>query len=103
MKHLRKFENSDYREMQAAQFRARQDFEKAEDERIEKKRKELSDKYNIEKREEEIKRKSVDPERERREIVHRVTDLLVKDLNKKVGYESFKEELLSFLDEFPKE
>ena len=40
---------------------------------------------------------------ERKEIVQKVIDGLIADLNNNPGYQSFKEELLAFLDEFPKE
>lgn len=104
MKHLRKFEDADYRDKLASEYKARQDFEKAEEERMEQRRKELADKYADEMAEEKRKRTSQgDPVTERREIVHKVTDFLVKQLNNEPGYESFKEELLAFLNEFPKE
>ena len=47
MKHLRKFEEIEYRDMLAAQTKARQDFEKAEEEGIEQRRKKTSGKYLI--------------------------------------------------------
>lgn len=40
---------------------------------------------------------------ERREIVQRIIDGLVKDQNNHPGYKSFKEELEDFLNSFPKE
>jgi len=104
MKHLRKFEELEYRDMLAAQTKARQDFEKSEEERIEKKRKEISGKYLGELEAESKKRKIESSiESERREIVQKVIDGLVADLNNNPGYQSFKEELLAFLSEFPKE
>ena len=104
MKHLRKFEELEYKDMLAAQTTARQDFEKAEEERIEQKRKETSGKYLPELQAQSDKRISSDKiELERREIVQKVIDGLVKDLNNDPGYQSFKEELLAFLGEFPKE
>jgi len=104
MKHLRKFEELEYKDMLAAQTKARQDFEKAEEERIEQKRKETQGKYLPELEAETKKRITTDKtEDERREIVQKVIDGLVKDLNNNPGYQSFKEELLAFLNEFPKE
>ena len=104
MKHLRKFEEIEYRDMLAAQTKARQDFEKAEEEGIEQRRKEASDKYSQELEGDTKKRRlSSQEEDERRDIVQKVIDGLVADLNNNTGYQSFKEELLTFLGEFPKE
>mgnify|MGYP003334618531 CR=1 FL=1 len=104
MKHLRKFEELEYKDMLAAQTKARQDFEKSEQEKIEQRRKETQGKYLPELEAETKKRVSSDKaEEERREIVQKVIDGLVKDLNNHAGYQSFKEELLAFLNEFPKE
>jgi hypothetical protein len=90
--------------MLAAQTKARQDFEKSEEERIEQKRKELSGKY-LPEIETDMKKRRIGSsvEGERREIVQKVIDGLVADLNNDPGYQSFKEELLAFLSEFPKE
>jgi Glu-tRNA(Gln) amidotransferase subunit E-like FAD-binding protein len=75
MKHLRKFEELEYKDMLAAQTTARQDFEKAEEERIEQKRKETSGKYLPELQAQSDKRISSDKiELERREIVQKVID-----------------------------
>lgn len=104
MKHLQKFEELEYQDKLAAETKLRQDFEKAEEERIEQKRKEISGKYLPELEADAKKRQlSSKEEDERREIVQRVIDGLVADLNNNPGYQSFKEELLAFLDEFPKE
>jgi uncharacterized FlgJ-related protein len=46
---------------------------------------------------------SIDPERDRKEIVQKVIDSLVKDQNNHPGYQSFREELEDFLNTFPKE
>ena len=104
MKHLRKFEEIEYRDMLAAQTKARQDFEKAEEEGIEQRRKKTSGKYLPELEVDARKRLSTSKEEdERRVIVQKVIDGLVADLNNNTGYQSFKEELLTFLGEFPKE
>jgi len=104
MKHLRKFEELEYKDMLASQTKARQDFEKAEDEKIEQRRKEASGKYLPELEGDTKKRQlSSQEENERRDIVQKVIDGLVADLNNNPGYQSFKEELLAFLGEFPKE
>jgi uncharacterized protein with gpF-like domain len=102
MRHLRKFEDIDYKDKLASEMKARQEFEKSEEERIEKLRKDNSNKYRSE-FESSKKRHSSDVEMERTRIVQKVIDGLVADLNNNPGYQSFKEELLSFLDEFPKE
>ena len=104
MKHLRKFEELEYKDMLAAQTKARQDFEKSEEERIEQKRKEMSGKF-LPEIESDIKKRKLSTQEgnERREIVQKVIDGLVADLNNNPGYQSFKEELLAFLGEFPKE
>ena len=49
------------------------------------------------------KQESIDPERDRKEIVQKVIDSLVKDQNNHPGYQSFREELEDFLNTFPKE
>lgn len=49
------------------------------------------------------KSKEVDPETERRELIQKVIDALVKDQNNHPGYQSFREELEDFLSTFPKE
>lgn len=104
MRHLRKFEELEYKDMLVSQNKARQDFEKAEDEKIEQRRKETSGKYLQELEGDTKKRKlSSQEEDERRDIVQKVIDGLVADLNNNPGYQSFKEELLAFLGEFPKE
>jgi hypothetical protein len=97
MKHLRKFEDADYMDMLASQKKNREDFEKSEEERIEQLRKQnrkiLKDGNP----------RISDVEIERKEIIQKVVDGLLADLSNNPGYQSFKEELLSFLDEFPKE
>jgi hypothetical protein len=103
MKHLQKFEDLDYKSKLAAETKLRQDFEKSEDEKIEQRRKETSDKYLSELEANNKKRQSSQEEDERRDIVQKVIDGLVADLNNNPGYQSFKEELLTFLGEFPKE
>jgi hypothetical protein len=49
------------------------------------------------------KKTNVNPETERKEIVQKVIDALVKDQNNHPGYQSFREELEDFLSTFPKE
>jgi hypothetical protein len=104
MKHLQKFEDLDYKSKLAAETKLRQDFEKSEDEKIEQRRKETSGRYLPELEAGSKKRQlSSQEEDERKEIVQKVIDGLVADLNNNPGYQSFKEELLTFLGEFPKE
>jgi hypothetical protein len=102
MKQIKKFEDFDFKDKLAAEMKARQEFEKEESERIEKNRKDMSDKYRSE-FETSSKKRHSSVEMERTRIVQKVIDGLVADLNNTPGYQSFKEELLSFLDEFPKE
>lgn len=104
MKHLRKFEELEYKDILASQTKSRQDFEKVEDDKIEKRKKENSDKYSSE-LESDAKERILTSkeENERKDIIQKVVDGLVADLNNNPGYQSFKEELLSFLGEFPKE
>lgn len=98
MKHLRKFEDADYMDMLASQKKSREDFEKSEEERIEQLRKQTTRKIL-----KDDNPRISDVEIERKEIVQKVIDGLTADLNNNPGYQSFKEELLAFLDEFPKE
>lgn len=98
MKHLKKFEDADYMDMLASQKRSREDFDKSEEERIEQLRKQ-----NVRKSLKDENPRISDVEIERKEIIQKVIDGLTSDLNNNPGYQSFKEELLAFLDEFPKE
>lgn len=103
MKHLRKFEDLDYKDMLVAQSKSKQEYEKSQEEEIEKRRRE-GGKYLPELQEETKKRKSSElEEEERNEIIQKVIDGLTADMRNNPGYQSFKEELLAFLDEFPKE
>lgn len=93
MKHIRKFEDVDFLSKLKSDKKNREDFE-----------------LEIDKRNTEKLNKSVRPERkedivekERKEIVQRVIDGLLRDLKNDSGFRSFKEELVMFLDEFPKE
>jgi hypothetical protein len=104
MKHLRKFEDLDYKDKLAAETKLRQDFEKSEEEETERKRGELGGKFLPEIQKDSQKRKSSELEEEERGvIIQRVIDGLKFDMRNNPGYQSFKEELLAFLDEFPKE
>jgi len=104
MKHLQKFEELEYKDKLAAETKLRQDYERDEEERIEQKRKEISGKY-LPKVEDDVRKSQLSSniEFERKEIVQKVIDGLVADLNNNPGFQSFKEELLAFLGEFPKE
>jgi hypothetical protein len=104
MKHIKRFESLDFKSKLEMEKKLKDKFEKDSDFRKEDLRKELSGKHlpNIQKENDE-RDKEFFYVKERREITQRVIDGLVNDLNNKPGWLSFKEELLSFLDEFPKE
>lgn len=104
MKHIRKFEDLTYLDTLKGEKELRDKFSKSEEDRIDRTRSEVTGKHldklaNDSKRDRTISKE----EEERKEIVQRVIDGLTGDLNKNPGYMSFKEELLAFLDEFPKE
>jgi hypothetical protein len=104
MKHIKKFENLDFKSKLEIEKKIKDEFEKASQERTEEIRSNLSGKHLPKIQiENEEKDKQFFVTKERREITQRVIDGLVNDLNNKPGWLSFKEELLAFLDEFPKE
>ncbi len=104
MKHLRKFEELDYKAKLAAETKIRQDYERSEEERVSKKRSETEGKYLSQLKDEKVARESDDKSTsDRKAIIQKVIDGIVKDQNNDPGYQTFKEELLIFLSEFPKE
>lgn len=103
MKYIQKFENNDYLSQLAKEKKLREDFLKSKDDEIENLRKNNSGNYLPELIKDKKVREGSNTIKDRKEIVNKVLDFLVNDLNKKPGFESFKEELISFLNEFPKE
>lgn len=109
MKHLKTFEDLDYRGQIEAENKFRRSREELRDNQIEQRRKETTGKYLPElmadkkKRDEEFDKTGPGAIYNRKVIVDKVVTGLMNDLNKVPGYQSFREELLAFLDEFPKE
>lgn len=109
MKHIRTFEDLDYRGQIEAENNLRREIDKDRNEQIERIRKETSGKYlpkliaDKNKRDEEFDISGPGAVQSRKVIVDKVITGLTNDLNRVPGYQSFREELLSFLNEFPKE
>ena len=104
MKHIRKFEELDYRELLAQQSKLRQEMEKSRQEEIEKNRKELSGKRlsEISAEVEKSKQKS-DSLKDRQELTHLVIQSLIYSEMDKDGFENFKDDLKNFLNNYPLE
>ena len=103
MKHLRKW-NEDYLSKLKGEKQLSKDFERGDEERIASARSEHSGKHLPKlKSDKENREGTSSKETEKKEIVQKVIDGLTAQLNNKPGYASFKQELLTFLGEFPKE
>jgi len=104
MKHLKKFEDLSHLDLIAQENEIRNKREELHRQELETASKSKQGQYlsklAADKNTREIGNAMVD---DRKKIVDRVIDGLVKDGNNNPGYQSFKEELLAFLDEFPKE
>lgn len=109
MNHLKKYEELDYRGQIEAENNLRRTIEDENTKNIEKKREEMNGKYlpqlldDKKKRDDEFNTTGPGAVYSRKMIIDKVVDGLMKDLNKAPGYQSFREELLDFLNEFPKE
>jgi len=94
----------DYLDSLKADKKNKADYEESKEKQIEDLRKKTTGKHLPKLVSDKIERESSDlMVGDRKQIVDRVIDGLVKDGNNNPGYQSFKEELLAFLDEFPKE
>jgi hypothetical protein len=104
MKHIRKFEELDYKELLAQQSKLRQEMERSRQEEIEKNRKELSGKRlsEISVEVEKSKQKS-DALKDRQELTHMVIQSLIYSEMNKGGFENFKDDLKNFLNNYPLE
>jgi len=102
MKHLKKFEDLDYRELLAQQAKLRDQMEKSRLEEIERRRQELSGKH--------LSKLSLDTERktqmdktleERQELTHLVVQSLIFSEQNKEGFDDFKNDLKQLLEKYP--
>ena len=102
MKHLKKFEDIDYRELLAQQAELRDKMEKSRLEEIERRRQELSGKH--------LSKLSSDTERktqmdkyleDRQELTHLVVQSLIFSEQSKEGFDNFKNDLKELLEKYP--
>ena len=102
MKHLKKFEDLDYRELLAQQAELRDKMEKSRLEEIERRRQELSGKH--------LSKLSSDTERktqmnkyleDRQELTHLVVQSLIFSEQSKEGFDNFKNDLKELLEKYP--
>ena len=102
MKHLKKFEDLDYRELLAQQAELRDKMEKSRLEEIERSRQELSGKH--------LSKLSSDTERktqmdkyleDRQELTHLVVQSLIFSEQSKEGFDNFKNDLKELLEKYP--
>ena len=102
MRHLKKFEEMDYKEFLAQQSKFKQDLEKAKQEEIERMRQEISGKRLSQLADEsEKQRKKEDIFKERQELTHLlVQSIIFSELNKP-GFEKFKDDFKNFLQNYP--
>ncbi len=101
MKYIKTFEDLDHLSFLKAEKDLRDQAGQARESEVEKRRNQMSGKHL-----DTLKVQGNDKDvvvKERQEIIQRVIDGLTSQLNKNAGFQSFKEELLVFLDEFPKE
>jgi len=104
MKHLKKFEDLSHLDLLAQENELRKNREDLHRQGLETASKSKQGQHLPKLASDKIAREVSNAKVEdRKQIVDRVIDGLVKDGNNNPGYQSFKEELLAFLDEFPKE
>jgi hypothetical protein len=102
MKHLRKFEEMDYRELLAQQAKLKSELDRAKQEEIEKVRQDLAGKRLSQLADEsEKQRKKESLYKERQELTHLVVQSLIYSEMGKSGFENFKNELQVLLEKFP--
>lgn len=104
MKHLRKFEDLDYKELLAQQSKLKQDLEKAKQEEIERMRQEIAGKRLSQLADESQKqKKKEDIFKERQDLTHLLVQSLIYSEMNKPGFEDFKENFKKFLQDYPLE
>jgi hypothetical protein len=102
MKHLKKFEDLDYKELLAQQSKLRDELEKSRLEEIEKRRQELSGKHLSKISSDVEKRSQMDKVlAERQELTHLVIQSLIFSEQNKDGFDNFKNDLRELLDKYP--
>lgn len=104
MKHLKKFEDIDYKELLAQQAKLRQELDKSKQEEVERLRKEMGGKRlsELSAEAEKSKHKS-EALRDRQELTHLVIQSLIYSEMNKNGFENFKNDLKEFLNNYPLE
>jgi hypothetical protein len=102
MKHLKKFEDLDYRELLAQQAKLRDQMEKSRLEEIERRRQELSGKH-LDKLSSDTERKTQMDKtlEERQELAHLVVQSLIFSEQNKEGFDDFKNDLKQLLEKYP--
>lgn len=104
MRHLRKFEEIDYKELLAQQTKLRQELERSKQEEMERIRKEMTGKRLSElSAEAEKSRKKEDTLKERQELTHLVIQSIIYSEQNKDGFDNFKEDLKKLLNQYPLE
>ena len=102
MRHLKKFEDLDYKDLLAQQSKLRSEMEKARLEEIEKRRQEISGKH-LSKLSSETERKSKMEMtlQERQELTHLVIQALIYSEQNRDEFDNFKNDLKELLDKYP--
>jgi hypothetical protein len=104
MKHIKKFEEIDYKELLAQQSRLRQELEKSKQEEMDRIRKEMTGKRLSElSAEAEKSRKKEDAIKERQELTHLVIQAIIYSEQNKDGFDNFKKDLKELLNQYPLE
>ena len=102
MKHLKKFEDLDYRELLAQQAKLRDELEKSRLEEVERRRQELSGKHLSKISADTEKRSQMDKIlAERQELTHLFIQSLIFSEQNKEGFDNFKNELQELLNKYP--
>jgi hypothetical protein len=102
MKHLKKFEDLDYRDLLAQQANLRDQMEKSRLEDIEKRRQELSGKHLSKLSSDNDQKNQMDKNiEERQELTHMVIQSLIFSEQGKEGFDNFKNDLRQLLEKYP--
>jgi hypothetical protein len=102
MRHLKKFEDLDYKSLLAQQSKLRDEMEKSRLEEIEKRRQEISGKHLSQlSSETERKSKMEMTLQERQELTHLVIQALIYSEQNKDGFDNFKNDLKELMDKYP--
>lgn len=101
MKHLKKFEDLDYKDLLAKQSELRGEMEKSRLEEIEKRRQELSGKHLSKLSSDNEKKDQMEKNiEERQELVHLVVQSLIYSEQKKDRFDNFKNDLKQLLNNY---